>query len=129
MTRARRGSILIVVMFVMTVVSLLAVSFAYVTSLRSRGVRDSAIRVRVSAQAKSAVAIAMARISANEAEFDHLAQSWSMHGPLGADGWLDEWSADRGQRDSDYVADYQVIDEEGKLNIAYASDQMLEKLG
>ena len=127
--RARSGSILIVVMFVMTALSLLVVSFAYTTSLRTRAARDRSIMARLQGQARSAVAIAIARIDANQEDFDHPAQPWAAHGPLMSEGWLEEWSAPQGQDQARFVADYQAIDEQGKLNIAYAADEALLKLG
>lgn len=130
MTHAsRKGSILIVVLFVMTTLSLLAVSMAYATSLRARWARDRSVMVRLQAQTRSAVAIAIARIEANKESFDHPAQHWSAHERLGAEGWLEDWSSAAGEAGVRFDADYQVIDEEGKLNLLFASDDSLMRVG
>jgi hypothetical protein len=65
----------------------------------------------------------------NANEFDHRAESWCTHEPLASEDWLFEWTAQGMDDDLLFVTDYQVIDEEGKLNIMFASSAALEKLG
>lgn len=125
----RKGSVLIVVLFVMTVLSLVAVSFAYCTNLQSRTFRQDVIMVRLRSHAMSAVAIAMAGLVENTNDFDHRAEPWCMHEPLSSEDWLGGWTVDETGREPLFVTDYQVIDEEGKLNVSFASSEALEKLG
>ncbi len=127
--KLRRGSVLIVVLFVSVVLSLLAVSLAYRSAMVLRASRQRAILVKLTAQADSAAVIAMNRISQNTADFDHPAQAWHTHGPLGNEGWMDDWTANANGASPSYAIDYRVIDEEGKLNIQYASSESLQKLG
>lgn len=125
----RRGSILILVLFVMAVLSLLAVSLAYRAALESRLASSRAIQAKLQAQAASAVSVAMARLRENTNDYDHPAEPWCLHAPLAAEGWLEEWSGGARQADPEFAADYQVLDEEGKLHIAYAPSVAMEKLG
>ena len=128
-TSFSRGSVLIVVLFVSVVLSLLAVSLAYRSAMVLRASRQRAIMVKLTAQADSAAVIAMNRISQNTADFDHPAQSWRTHGPLANEGWMDDWVASDNDTSPAYAINYRVIDEEGKLNIQYASSESLQKLG
>ena len=127
--KRRSGSILVVVLFVMTTLGLVALSFAYQAGCGTRRVRDRAIKVRLLAHARSAGAIALARLQAETNEFDHPAEPWCTHRPLGREEWLEEWSqpplADRPV----FVTEYRVVDEEGKLNVLQASGEALRKLG
>jgi len=125
----RRGSVLIVVLFVSVVLGLIAVSLAYRAALVLRASRHRAIMAKLQAQADAVTAIAIMRLSENDADFDHPAQSWHTHGPLAAEGWIDDWTA--GDRDTppQFAADYRVSDEEGKLHVLLASSESLEKLG
>ncbi len=142
--RFSRGSVLVVVLFVMTVLSLGAVSLSYRASLYSRSIRNRTIMLQLKSHASSAVSIAMARIIENASEpndrsdeqtneeksvFDHRAEPWCSHAPLASESWLPEWQEDKKGRSPVFVTDYQVIDEEGKLNLANASSEALEKLG
>ncbi len=124
----KKGSILIVVMFVMAVLSIVAVSFAYRANVYTRSDKDYQIHTKLKSHAASAVAIAMGRLLENNNDFDHRAEPWCTHAPLASEDWLPEWSA-RMDESSTFVADYQVIDEESKLNIAFASSDALETLG
>ena len=124
----RKGSILILVLFVMVVLSMAAVSFAYRAGLERRLSTHGAVSARLRAHAASAVAVALARLAENANEFDHLAEPWHTHEPLAAEGWLPEWSATSDGSPPVFVTDYQVIDEEGKLNVLFASSEALEKL-
>ena len=127
--RKAAGSVLIVVLFVMTVLGLAAVSFAYRSSLHSRSARNRAIMAQLRSHASSAAAVAMAKLAQNTNDFDHFAEPWHTHGPLAAEGWLGHWQEDEKGRPPVFVTDYQVIDEEGKLNLTYASGDALDKLG
>ena len=125
----RRGSILILVLFVSTVLGLVGVSFAYRAGLKSRTVYHRAVSARLRAQARSAVAIAMANLEANTNGFDHLAERWAAEPVLSSGEWLPEWSEDSGIEGPGYWASYMVIDEERKLNLLYASGEALTSLG
>lgn len=125
----KQGSILIFVLFIMLVLSLLTLSFGYRSSLESRTTRQQLILAQLQAQAESAAAIAISLLQQNTNAYDHRAELWHSHPPLAGPDWLPDWSATEGQESSDFVTDYQVIDEEGKLNVQYASSTDLEKLG
>jgi len=124
----RRGAILILVLFVMVILSLLAVSFTYRAGLKRRSAMEGAVAIRLRRGANSAVAIAMARLAAETNAFDHPAEPWCAHAPLSLDGWLEEWSFRGGGGEADYQADYQVCDADGKLNVSLASGEALRKL-
>ena len=124
----RRGSVLIVVLFVSVVLSLLAVSLAYRSALVLRASRQRAIMVKLQSQADSVAAIAMSRIIENKADFDHPAQSWHTHGPLASENWINDWTAEDGGEPPQFTADYRINDEEGKLHILRASSDALQKL-
>jgi hypothetical protein len=113
----------------MTVLGLVAVSFAYRAGLESRSARDRAVRIQLQAQADSAVAIALGRLKENTNDFDHRAEPWHSHPPLASEDWLSQWQEDANNPPPSFAADYQVIDEEGKLNVLFASSEALEKLG
>src|SRR2546423_1285484 len=98
----------------MMVLSLFAVSFAYATSLRTRRIRQQNVMIQLKAQATSAARIALARIAASQADFDHPAQRWHAHAPLEQENWLPQWEP-KGNNPAEFVAGYDVIDEEGKL--------------
>ncbi len=123
--RCGRGSILILVLFVLSVLSLTAVGFAYRSGVERRATDHRTIAVQLRAQAASAAAIAIGRLMENTNDFDHRAEPWHTHGPLSAGDWLAEWSASGGE----FVTTYAVIDEESKLNVLFASSQALETLG
>jgi hypothetical protein len=129
MRKMKQGSILIVILFVMSVLGLTAVSFAYRTGIHLRMARRRSVMASLESQAISAVEVAISRLRANTNEFDHWAEPWHSHRPLSDEGWLPEWQADREGGTLDYQVDYHVIDEEGKLHVAYASGDALEKLG
>lgn len=125
----RRGSVLIVVLFISMILSLLAVSLAYRSALVLRASRQRAIMVKLTAQMDSAAVIAMSRIAENTTGFDHPAQSWHTHAPLQNEGWLDDWTTVEGHAAPQYTIDYHVTDEQGKLHIHHASSESLHKLG
>jgi len=124
----RRGSILIIVLFVMTVLSLAGVSFTYRAGLASRLANNAAVMARLRAHSASVVAIVAARLSAEENRFDHPAEPWCAHLPLAKENWLEDWSPAEPGREAPFLTEYAVIDELGKLNALYASSQALEKL-
>lgn len=125
----RRGSILILVLFVLMVLSLVGVSFAYRAGLENRSANHRVINIQLRNQAASAVAVAMSRLVENVNEFDHRAEPWHTHRPIVVEGWLDVWERDLNGQPADFVTEYQVIDEQGKVNILYASSEALETLG
>jgi len=122
------GSILIVAMFAMAVLSLIAVSFAYRAGLYCREERGLQIMTKLQTHASSAIAIALGRLLENENEFDHRAESWCTHNPLSAEGWLSEWEVPV-DASAAYDTNYYVIDEESKLNLSFASSEAFQKLG
>lgn len=124
-----RGSILIVVLFVMTALSLAAVGFAYRASLNRSAIRDRAVLARLKAHAASAACIAMAELGADANDFDHPAEPWCAHPPLASQDWLEEWQSGSAGGPPEFITDYAVVDEDGKLNVLYASSTALEKLG
>src|SRR2546423_1006692 len=94
LARWPRGSILMVVLFVLCVMSLLALSLVYRAGLEGRAARRRAVEAQLRAHAGSAVAVAMARLSANAASpYDHFFQPWHTHRPLVAEPWVEEWTA------------------------------------
>jgi hypothetical protein len=125
----RRGSALILVLFVLGVLSLVAASFSYRAGLENRLAGQTEIIARLRCHASSAGAIALARLAAEENDFDHPAEPWCSHGPLSEEGWLNDWSAADSGEAAAFVTDYQVIDEAGKLHVSYASGEAMEALG
>lgn len=131
LARRPRGSILVLVLFVLTVMSVLALSLAYRAGLEGRAARRRAVEAQLRAHARSAVAVATARLSENAAgSFDHFFQPWHTHRPLAVEAWVEEWTA-AGPLGGPpaFAADYQTIDEEGKLHVRHASGDALARLG
>ena len=118
------GSVLLLVLFVMTVLSLVALSSAYSTGLGTRSIRNQVLKTRLELLTDSAVAIALGRLAENTNDFDHRAELWHSHLSLSHDDWGPGWGNERS-----FLTDYQVVDEEGKLNVLYASSEALEELG
>jgi len=127
--KKERGSVLILVLFVMTVLGIVAVSFAYRAGLESRARRKDAVMVQLRMHAASAVAIALGSLLEDKNDFDHRGEPWHTHEQLSSDDWLPEWGKDRHGRGPDFATDYHVIDEESKLNVLFASSESLAKLG
>ena len=75
------------------------------------------------------MAIALDALTDNTNDFDHPAEPWHTHASLASLDYLPEWTADAAGRGAQIVSDYQVIDEESKLNVLYASSESLAKLG
>jgi type II secretory pathway component PulK len=125
----RSGSILILVLFVLTVLSLTAVSLAYRTGLGRRSATHATVMAKLRAQAHSAVAVAIAQLIGDDNDFDHPAEAWCSHRPFDGDAWLDASAAAQEELASQFTADYAVIDEESKLHISYASSEALDRLG
>lgn len=123
------GSILVVVLFVTTVLTLGAVGFAYRASLLTRTVQHRVIVTRLRAHAASAASIVLARLAEDANDFDHRAEPWHAHGFLASEGWLPEWEQDVSGRPPEYVTECSVVDEESKLHVLLASSSALEKLG
>ena len=127
--KAARGSILLVALFAMTILSLVALSMAYRAGVSIRSVRQTAILAKLKAHSESATAIALARLRDSTNEFDHPAEPWHTHAPLSSEDWLDEWQQGTGQDSPQFVTTYQVIDENGKLHVLFASSEAIETLG
>ncbi len=127
----RRGSILILVLFVLTVLSLIALSLSYRTGVETRDARHEAIRIKLASLSRSAASIAISRIKQNTNDYDHPAEPWCMHASLAEQNLLPEWSQITNEDDEEpeYRTTYSVIDEDGKLNLLYASSEALEKFG
>ena len=123
-----RGSILIFVLFIMIVLGLLTVSFAYRAGIEARSVRDRMLMAQLRVYATSAAAVALGRLTENTNDFDHFAEPWHTHVPLASEEWFPEWIAKLHGQPVDFTVDYQVIDEEGKLHVSLASSEALEKL-
>ncbi|MAE63532.1 MAG: hypothetical protein CMJ18_04610 [Phycisphaeraceae bacterium] len=111
-----RGTILLLVLFVMVVLNLVALSFAYRTGIETRGARDRAVRAQLEADARSAVAIALGRLVENTNDFDHRGEPWHLHAPPAEERWQAHWD----RRDPSFAADYAVIDEQSKLHVRRA---------
>ena len=125
----RRGSILIVVLFVMAVVSLVALSLAYRAALISRLARDGIIRIQLRAQAESAVSLAMSTLATDDNKFDHPAESWGRPPSPTSHGWMPEWLPSAQGQPAGFSVEYTVEDEQGKVNVLHASSEALESLG
>ena len=136
-----RGSVLLLVLFVLVVLSLAAVSLSYRMSLGIRATRDQAIAARADAFNRSAVALAMSRLSADANGFDHPGESWS--DPLspndvsGLPGWATADAAPDGgsgavpSRSTGLTLQTRlwVEDEGGRLHVLFASGEAMEDLG
>ncbi len=107
---------------------MVAVSFGYRVGLETRLIKHQSVMTRLRAHASSASNIALSQLTTNTNDFDHPAEPWHSHQPLNTEEWLPEWSQNNTGRLPVYVTDYQVIDEEGKLNVLFASSEALELL-
>lgn len=127
MRAGRKGAILVLVMFVLVILTMVSVSLAFRAGLQSRTAGEALVRTRLRSHATSALAIAVFRLTQNTNDFDHPAEPWCTHEPLASEGWVPDWG--QAGRAAAYVTDYQVVDEEGKLNVLTASEEVLKKLG
>jgi type II secretory pathway component PulK len=125
----QRGGILILVLFVLIVLSFVAVSFAYRTGLENRDSSLLLIRTKLRLVSESALAIALAALAQNTNDFDHFAESWHTHEPLSVSGYLADWAPGEKGDPPAYLTDYFIIDEQSKLHVKYASSVALQKLG
>ena len=125
----RRGSILVVVLFVLIVLSLSVLSLAYRAALLRRAVHDRGLDLQVETQAQSALAVAVSQLPDNNEPYVCLAQPWHTSGALGQDLWLPEWAPASSGGEPEFTVHTVTIDEEGKLPVVQASSQALEKLG
>jgi len=116
-------------MFVLVVLSLVALSFTYRTGLVTRMARHEVIKIKLEALSRSAASLALAELGRNTNDFDHPAETWSGHGPLTGQDGLSEWSAPETADEPEYITEYQVVDEDGKLNVMFASSEAMQKLG
>ncbi len=125
----RRGSILILTLFVLMVLSFVAVSFAYRAGLHTRLATHRGTRARLREHANSAVAIILSRLTENINGYDHPAEVWHVRGRLDVASWLDDSANAEETSRMQLVVTCSVTDEEGKLNLQYASSDDLEQLG
>jgi type II secretory pathway component PulK len=125
----RSGSILVVVLFMMVVLSFVTLSFAYRAGLHRRLGANYAADRALEHQVRSMVAIAMARLAENANEWDHRWEPWHNHVALGMEDWMADWIDPSDGEPAEYVADYSVIDESSKLHVLYASSEALTQLG
>ncbi len=112
----RRGSVLVLVLFILVVLAMAALSFAFRAGMAMEMAVTRSRQARLRVHASSAVAIGMARLAADDNDFDHPGEAWGTHAPLGREQWLDDWSEQAGEDGPVFVTDFQVVDEEGKLN-------------
>lgn len=126
-----KGSVLILTLFVLSVLSLTALSLTYRSGLETRSARHQAIQIKLKALSRSAAAVALSELQRNTNAYDHPAEPWRTHAPLASRQFLPELSLmDAGfGGEPTYVTTYSVIDEEGKLHVLNASSEALEDLG
>lgn len=125
----RQGAILILVLFVLTIMGLIASGMAYRCMLETRLYRDYSIKTQLNNYADSALAIAIARLEGETNDFDHLAEVWSTHEPLRSEEWIAAWIDAGDKAQPVFEVDYEVIDEESMIPISLASSKTLEQFG
>jgi len=118
-----------ITLFALVVLSGLALSLSYRAGVERRLARDDVVMAQLKAQAESVAAIAMSRLAHSHDSFTHESQAWHNHGPLASERWLSSWQSDETNQEPEYVVDYEVIDEEGKLHTSFASAEALLLLG
>lgn len=134
-----RGSVLLLVLFVLVVLSLAAVSLSYRMSLGLRSTRDRAVVVRMDALNRSAVAVAMSRLAVDGNDFDHPGEAWGNPLAISDADALPGWApaeevgplASGALTGADPVArtSLWVRDEGSRMHLLFASGQALEELG
>lgn len=127
--RRALGSILILTLFFFNAINFMALALAYHVALGSRSVRERILVAQLENQAQSLLSIAIARLAQNRNEYDSLNEPWSDAEPIEGRGWLPEWDAGEKGEETSVFARYRIIDEESKINVMYASDRQLERLG
>jgi type II secretory pathway component PulK len=123
-----RGSVLIVVLFVMSILSLVALGVAYRGSLEIRISNQRAISERLRALASSAVSAELNELATRTDDFDHPSQPWANHAPWNSQEWFSQLVPENASPE-DYLIESNVSDEESKLNVLRASRETLEKFG
>lgn len=128
---SRKGSILVLVLFVLAILALVGVSFAYRTGLGISEGRQEAVLAKLRSQAASAAAIVTAQLVENTNDFDHPGEPWARQGLKDPGDYLDAWGTDlqHSARGPEYTVKLTVIDENRKLNLLYASSKQLESIG
>ena len=125
----RNGSILAVVLFVLLVVALTGVSFAYRCGLEYRLAHQAAISAELRSSARSAVAVAMARLASQPAGPVHLGQPWADWSGSGLEAFrLSLYESQ--QKNSEAISwEVRVVDEQSKVNLMRSSSRTLHALG
>lgn len=125
----QRGSVLILVMFVLVVLSLIAVGLTYRAGIINRSARHESISTKLEALSRSAVELALSDLANDTNDFDHWAEPWRDHPDTSARIGMPETLPQEGGIKPEYTTTYQVVDEDGKLNLLFASSEALETLG
>jgi type II secretory pathway component PulK len=119
---------LVAVLFVMSVVTLVALSVAYRAAVERRQARDHAIAARVRALTESAVAFELRNLATRTDPFDHPAQAWASHPPVAQEAWFQALLPVEDEP-ANYLTAAWTSDEEGKLNVRNASSEGLKVVG
>ena len=125
----RRGSVLVLVLFVLAILSLVGLSFAYRAGLGVAAARQQAVLAKLRCQAASAAALVTARLAQNTNAYDHPSEDWAQRTFKEPGDWLEDWKIEHGRDAGLYSVTVRVVDETGKLNVQYASSKQLEAMG
>ena len=125
--RKRRGSALVIVLWVMAVLSILATSVNFTVNLELRVGKHFLDEMRASCLAQAGVAAAMAVLAEDETESDGLEDNWHSNEDTFADVELGrgEFSVIRHSTDPLEPSAFGLVDEESKLNVNTATREML----
>ncbi len=124
-TGARRresGSVLVLVLFVLAVLSLTAVSLAHRTALQRRTMSNRIHMIQMRAAAESTAASVLHALAANRNGFDHAGEAWSLFNTPAA-------TAGDADGDGATTVHCRVVDEQSKLNVHAVSRDTLDALG
>jgi type II secretory pathway component PulK len=125
----RRGSILIVVMYVLGVLGVTALGLSYRAGLAARSAQQERLEVTLAALSRSAGAQTLVELARDDNGFDHRAERWARPSPLDAGLDLPEWQDAPDGSGPVFVTQREVTDEAGKLHLGHASARDLERLG
>jgi len=126
---AARGSVLVVVLYAVGVASMAALSLTYRAGLAIREGRGAAERVRLEAMARSSVALAISRLAADDASFDHPGELWGRTVDLNELRSFSHLFASVSDGGRGLSSQAQVVDEASKLHVQAAATEDLEALG
>ena len=117
-----------VVLFVMSTLSLVALGISYRATLEIRLSNQRAVSERLHMLGHSVINAELNELATRTDDFDHPAQPWASPASWDSQSWFQQLMADKADLEN-YAISFNVCDEESKLNVHSASSETLERFG